>query len=57
MKYKNLLILGASGGIGQWAVKIAKERGYNITVVVRSKASIEKIEGLNVFHFLFFFAY
>ena len=48
MKYKNLLILGASGGIGQWAVKIAKERGYNITVVVRSKASIEKIEGLNV---------
>lgn len=48
MKCKNLLILGASGGIGRWAVKIARERGYNITAVVRSKASIDKIDGINV---------
>jgi len=48
MRNKNLLIMGASGGVGQWAVKMAKERGYNVTVVVRSKASIETIEGINV---------
>jgi len=48
MKYKKLLILGASGKVGQWAVKMAKERGYNITVVVRSKASMEKLKDVNV---------
>ncbi len=48
VKYKNLLILGASGGIGQWVVKIAKERGYSVTILVRSKTSFDKAEGLNV---------
>ncbi|AQS39645.1 putative NADH-flavin reductase [Shewanella psychrophila] len=37
MKYKNLLILGASGAIGLWLVKMALTRGYTLTVVVRSK--------------------
>jgi len=48
MKHRNLLILGASGGVGKWAVKIAKERGYKITVIVRSKASFENSEGIHV---------
>jgi len=48
MKYQNLLILGASGGVGKWALKMANERGYKITVIVRSKASFGEIEGINV---------
>lgn len=48
MKNKKILILGATGGIGQWAVKIAKERGYEITVVVRSKAKFKNAEGIKV---------
>lgn len=38
MKYQKLLILGASGAIGLWLVKMALSRGYILTVVVRSKA-------------------
>ncbi len=37
MKYKKLLILGGSGAIGLWLVKMALARGYSLTVVVRSK--------------------
>lgn len=48
MENKNLLILGGSGKVGQWVVKIAKKRGYNITVVVRSKTSIAHIKGIHI---------
>ena len=48
MKYKNLLVLGASGGIGRWVVKLAKEKGYNVTVVVRSAESLKEIGGINI---------
>jgi uncharacterized protein YbjT (DUF2867 family) len=49
MEHKNLLILGASGECGKWAVKISKERGYVVTVLVRSVASYEKFEGVKIF--------
>lgn len=31
----NLLILGASGGCGQWLTNLAKERGHHVRVLVR----------------------
>ena len=37
----NVLIFGATGGIGKWAVKHAKEKGYQVTVYVRSAAKIK----------------
>lgn len=43
----NVLIFGATGGIGKWAVKHARERGYNVTVYVRNAAKI-KDETLHV---------
>lgn len=48
MNNKNLLILGASGKIGKWAVQLAQERGYNITVVVRSKSKMANISGIKI---------
>jgi putative NADH-flavin reductase len=48
MQYQNLLILGASGKVGQLAVKFAKERNYNITAVVRSRASIKNGKNINI---------
>lgn len=47
MKNKNILILGASGKVGQEVVKLAKENGYTITVVVRSKESMSKFSDIN----------
>lgn len=32
----NVIIFGASGGIGKWAVKHALEKGYNVTAYVRN---------------------
>ncbi len=48
MKNQNLLILGASGVVGKLALKMAKERGYKITVIVRSEARFGESEGINV---------
>lgn len=42
MIYKNLLILGASGKIGKLVLNEAIERGYNVTVIVRSKSKIKE---------------
>ena len=33
----NVIIFGATGGIGKWAVKHALEKGYNVTAYVRNK--------------------
>ena len=33
----NVIIFGATGGIGQWAVKHALEKGYHVTSYVRNK--------------------
>lgn len=48
MEKKNLLILGGSGKVGQWVVNLAKEKGYAITAVVRSKSSLEHINGIRI---------
>lgn len=44
---KNILILGASGKVGQGVVKLAKEKGYTITVVVRSEVSMSNFTDIN----------
>ena len=33
----NVIIFGATGGIGKWALKHALEKGYNVTAYVRNK--------------------
>ena len=33
----NVIIFGATGGIGKWAVKYALEKGYHVTTYVRNK--------------------
>ena len=33
----NVIIFGATGGIGRWALKHALEKGYNVTAYVRNK--------------------
>jgi putative NADH-flavin reductase len=48
MKYNNLLILGATGVTGKWVTQLAKDAGYNVTVLVRSKAKLVEIEGINI---------
>jgi len=48
MNYKNLLLLGATGGIGKWVLKMAREKGYDITVVVRSANKLEITEGIKI---------
>ncbi|MEM7169841.1 MAG: NAD(P)H-binding protein [Pseudomonadota bacterium] len=44
-----LIVLGASGGCGQWVVKLAHERGHDITAVVRPSSSYVAPEGVSVF--------
>ena len=48
MTYPKLLILGASGACGQHAVSLARERGHDITVIVRSESRYEKPQGVEV---------
>ena len=36
-----VIIFGATGGIGKWAVKHALEKGYNVTAYVRNKQKVE----------------
>ena len=42
-----VIIFGATGGIGKWAVKHAQEKGYDVSVYVRNPAKI-KDASLNV---------
>lgn len=37
----NVLIFGATGGIGQWAVKHAKKKGYHVTVYIRNAKKLK----------------
>ena len=37
----NVIIFGASGGIGKWAVKHALEKGYHVTAYVRNPDKIK----------------
>lgn len=43
-----LLILGASGGCGQWLTRLAAERGHDVTAFVRRDARIEPHVGVAV---------
>ena len=43
-----LLIVGASGGCGRWAVRLARERGHELRVVVRPGARFEAPSGVEV---------
>ena len=45
-----LLILGASGGCGQWLARLAAERGHDVTALVRRDASLEPHAGVTVRH-------
>jgi uncharacterized protein YbjT (DUF2867 family) len=36
-----LLVLGGSGGVGQWLVRLAAERGHEVTALVRPSARFE----------------
>ncbi|WP_295891744.1 NAD(P)-dependent oxidoreductase [uncultured Vibrio sp.] len=48
MENKKLLILGASGGVGAWAVEIASKRGYQVRVLVRPSTHYQAPEGVEV---------
>ena len=43
-----LLILGASGGCGVWATKLASERGHEVRALVRESARFEPPRGVEV---------
>src|SRR5260221_13972036 len=44
----HLLVLGASGGCGRWAVRLATERGHRVTAVVRIATPYEAPPGVEV---------
>jgi uncharacterized protein YbjT (DUF2867 family) len=37
----NVLVLGASGGVGRWLVRLAAERGHDVTALVRPAARLD----------------
>ena len=43
-----VIIFGATGGIGKWAVKYALEKGYDVTVFVRNAKKVQPHEHLTV---------
>lgn len=48
MKHENLLVLGGTGACGRWVVKLAKERGHDVTAIVRSASKLQSEEGVHV---------
>lgn len=48
MENNKLLILGASGGCGSWAVQFAKQRGYQVRVLIRAATQYDAPEGVEV---------
>lgn len=43
-----LLVLGASGGVGRWLVRLAAERGHAVTALVRDAAVLAAPDGVRV---------
>src|SRR5689334_21201795 len=43
-----LLILGASGGCGQWLTRLAVDHGHQVTALVRPSASFVPPQGVTV---------
>jgi uncharacterized protein YbjT (DUF2867 family) len=43
-----ILVLGASGGIGRWVVRLAAERGHEVRALVRPTARFDVPDGVEV---------
>ncbi len=43
-----LLVLGASGGCGQWVVRLGRKRGHEVTALVRPTSSYVAPEGVTL---------
>src|SRR5688572_28157057 len=41
IRHMNLLVLGASGGVGRWLTRFAVEGGHEVTVVVRATTTFD----------------
>lgn len=46
----NLLVIGASGGVGQWLTRLAAERGHSVTALVRAPSSARFADSVQVVH-------
>ncbi len=44
----NIIVLGASGGIGRWVVKLAKKHGHEVTAIIRPTSSYSPPEGVEL---------
>ena len=44
----NVLIFGATGGIGRWAVQHAQRRGYQVTAYVRNASKLHGHNGIKI---------
>jgi uncharacterized protein YbjT (DUF2867 family) len=45
---QNVLVLGASGGCGQWVIRLAREAGYRVRALVRPGTHFDAPEGVDV---------
>lgn len=45
---REILVLGASGGCGQWVVKLARQRGHDTTALIRPTSSCAGPEGVTL---------
>ncbi|MVO14774.1 NAD(P)-dependent oxidoreductase [Parasedimentitalea huanghaiensis] len=50
MTKQNLVIFGASGNCGQWAVKSAIAQGYNVRVLIRPGSKADFPDGVEIMH-------